>query len=65
MASLVYSLELAQLFREKHIIFLSQDDKARDPIGFPVSRKRYMLMHLLDKVSFLHRHFPRGEILSV
>ena len=40
MASLVYSLELVQLFREKHIIFLSQDDKARDPIDFPVSKKQ-------------------------
>ena len=23
-----------------------------------------MLIYLLDKVSFLHRHFPRGEIIS-
>ena len=37
MASVKYARYLAELFSDEHVFFLSQDYKARVPIGLPVS----------------------------
>ena len=56
MASVKYARELAELFSDEQGFFLSQDDKARMPIGLPISKKQdVMLMHLEYKVSFRSR----------
>ena len=65
MASVKYTRELAQLFGEKHIIFLSQDGKARVLIGLPVLKKQEdMLIHLPCKVSFLDHDFRIEKTMS-
>ena len=39
MASVMFTRELANLFGDNHVFFLSQDDKARVPLGLPISKK--------------------------
>ena len=39
MASVMFTRELANLFGDHHVFFLSQDDKARVPLGLPISKK--------------------------
>ena len=49
-ASVKFARDLAQLFGVENIVFLSQD-KARIPIGLPISKKQsLMLMHLEYKI---------------
>ena len=61
MASVKCARDLAQLFGEEHVFFLSQDDKARVPIGLPISKKQdVMLMHLDYKVSLPDHDFLIG-----
>ena len=46
MASVKFARELASLFGDHHLFFLSQDDKARVPLGPPISKKQAaILMH--------------------
>ena len=62
MASVKYARELADLFSDEHVFFLSQDDKARVPIGLPISKKQdVMLMHLEYKLSLPDHDFPIGK----
>ena len=62
MASVKYTRDLAERSSDEHVFFLSQDDKARVPIGLPVSKKQdVMLMHLEYKVSFPDHDFPPLE----
>ena len=62
MASVKYAWELASLFSSENVFFLSQDDKARVPLGLPVSKKQTaILMHLEYKVSLPDHDFPIGE----
>ena len=62
MTSVKYARELAELFSDEHVFFLSQDDKARVPIGLPISKKQdVMLMHLEYKVSLPDHDFPIGK----
>ena len=62
MASVKYARELAELFSDEHVFFLSQDDKARVPIGLPISKKQdVMTMHLEYKVSLPDHNFPTGK----
>ena len=70
MASVMFTRELAILFGDNHMFFLSQDDKARVPLGLPISKKQTaILMHLEYKVTLPDHDFPIGEkhklILSV
>ena len=62
MASVKYARDLAELFSDKHVLFLSQDDKARVPIGLPISKKQdVMLMHVEYKVSLPSHDFTTGK----
>ena len=62
MASVKFAKELASLFHKDHVFFLSQDDKARVPMGLPISKKQTcVLMHLEYKVQLLDHDFPLGE----
>ncbi len=62
MASVKYAKELAALFTDKNVFFLSQDDKARVPIGIPISKKQTaILMHMDHLVSLPDHDFPIGE----
>ena len=59
MASVKYARYLAELFSDEHVFFLSQDYKARVPIGLPVSKKQdVMLMHLEYNVFLPDHNFP-------
>ena len=61
MAMVKMAKDLANLFSE-HPFFLSQDDKARVPIGLPISKKQTaLLMHLEYKVTLPDHDFPIGE----
>ena len=58
MASVKYFRDLAELFSNEHVFFLSQDDKARVSIGFPLSMiQEVMLIHLEYKVSLPDHDF--------
>ena len=47
MASIMLTRELANLFGDKHVFFLSQDKKAHVPLGLAISKKQTtILMHL-------------------
>ena len=62
MASVMFTRELANLFGDNHVFFLSQDDKARVPLGLPISKKQTaILMHLEYKVMLPDHDFPIGE----
>ena len=57
-----HARELAGLFEGENCFFLSQDDKARVPIGLPISKKQsIMLMHMEYKVQLPDHDFPIGE----
>ncbi len=61
MATVKMAKDLANLFSE-HSFFLSQDDKARVPIGLPILKKQTaLLMHLEYKVTLPDHDFPIGE----
>ena len=62
MASVKYARDLAELFSDEYVFFLSQDDKVRVLIGLPVSKKQdVILMHLEYKVSLPDHDFPIGK----
>ena len=62
MASVMFTRELANLFGDNHVFFLSQDDKARVPLGLPISKKQTaILMYLEFKVMLPDHEFPIGE----
>ena len=62
MASVMFRRELANLFGDNHVFFLSQDDKAHAPLGLPISKKQTaILMHLEYKVTLPDQDFPIGE----
>ena len=62
MASVMFTRELANLFGDSHVFFLSQDGKARVPLGLPISKKQTaILMHLEYKVMLPDHDFPIGE----
>ena len=66
MASVKYARDLAKLFSDENVLFLSQDDKARVPIGLPISKKQnVILMHLEYKVSLPDHDFPIGKQLKL
>ena len=53
---------MAVLFGSSNVFYLSQDDKARVPIGIPISKKQTaILMHLEYKVNLPDHDFPIGE----
>ena len=61
-ASVKHARELASLFSDENVFFLSADDKARVPLGLPVSKKQTaILMHLEHKVKLPDLDFPIGE----
>ena len=54
--------ELASLFPASLVFYSSQDDKARVPLGLPISKKQTaILMHLEYKVSLPDHDFTVGE----
>ena len=56
-----FATELANLFGDHHEFFLSQDDKARAPLGLPISKKQTaILMHLEYRVTLPDYDFPIG-----
>ena len=62
MASVKHARELASLFSKENVFFLSQDDKARVPLGLPRSKKQTaILMHAEYKVSLSDHDFPIGK----
>ena len=62
MASVKQARDLAELFSDEHVFFLSQDDKARVPIGLSGSKKQdFMLMHPKYKASLPDHEFPIGK----
>ena len=62
MASVKHARELASLFSKENVFFLSQDDKARVPLGLPGSKKQTaILMHVEYKVSLPDHDFPIGK----
>ena len=51
MASVRFTRELVNLFGDNDVFFLSHDNKARAPLGLPISKKQTaILMHLEYKV---------------
>ena len=61
-ASVMFTRQLANLFGNNHVFFISQDDKARVPLGLPISKKQTtILMHLEYKVILPDHDFPIGE----
>ena len=62
MASVMFTRELANLFGDNHVFFLSQDDKTRVLLGLPISKKQTaILMHLEYEVTLPDYDFPIGE----
>ena len=62
MASVMFTREFANFFGDNHVIFLSQDDKARLPLGLPISKRQTaILMYLEHKVTLPDHDFPIGE----
>ena len=60
-ASVTFARELANLFGDHHVLFLSQDDKASVPLGLPISKKQTaILMHLEYKVMLPDHDYPIG-----
>ena len=54
--------EFASLFSSSTACFISQDDKARVPLGLPISKKQTaMVMHLDYQVTLPDHDFPIGE----
>lgn len=54
--------EFATLFDPDSVFYLSQDDKARVPLGLPVSKKQTALvMHVDYRVTLPDHDFPIGE----
>ena len=57
-----FSKNLACLFGNQNMFFLSQDDKARIPLGLPVSKKQTaILIHLEYKVLLPDHNFATVE----
>ena len=53
---------LAELFSDEHVLFMSQDDKARVPIGLSACKKQdVILIYLEYKVSLPDHDFPTGK----
>ena len=62
MASVKYARELCTMFDQSNVFFLSQDDKARVPLGIPISKKQTaLLMHVEYKVKLPDHDFPIGK----
>ena len=62
MAFVKHARELASLFSYKNVFFLSVDDKARVPLGLPMSKKQTaILMHLEHRVKITDHDFPNGQ----
>ena len=62
MASVMFARELANLFGDNHVFFLSQDGKAHVLLGLPISKKQTaILMHLEYKVTLPNYGFHIGE----
>ena len=62
MASVMFARELANLFGDNHVFFLSQDGKAHVLLGLPISKKQTaILMHLEYKVTLPNHGFQVGE----
>ena len=60
-ASVKHARELASLFSDENVFFLSADDKARVSVGLPVSKRQTtILMHLEYRVKLLDHDFPIG-----
>ena len=54
--------EFACLFDQKTVFYLSQDDKAKVPLGLPISKKQTaVLMHVEYKVCLPDHDFPIGS----
>ena len=61
MASVKHARELASLFSDENLFFLSADDKARVSLGLPVSKRQTtILMHLEYRVKLPDHDFPIG-----
>ena len=59
MASAKHARELASLFSDENVFFLSADDKARVSLDLPVSKKQTaILMHLEYRVKLPDHDFP-------
>ena len=53
--------EFACLFDPNEVFYLSQDDKAKVPLGLPISKKQTaILMHVDYKVTLPDHDFPIG-----
>ena len=70
MSSVKHARELASLFLDENVFFLSADDKARVPLGLAVSKKQTtILRHLRYSVKLPDHDFPIWEkhklVLSV
>ena len=62
MASVKHARELASLFSNENVFFLSADEKARVPLGLPVSKKQTaILMQFEYRVKLPDHDFPVGE----
>ena len=62
MASVKHARELESLFLDKNVFFLSADDKARVPLGLPVSKEQTaILMHVEYRVKLPDHDFPISE----
>ena len=61
--AIVYQVEdFAMLFDPDSICYLSQDDKARIPLGLPISKKQTaLIMHVDYKITLPDHDFPIGE----
>ena len=62
MAFVKHARELASLFSDENVFFLSVDGKARVPLGLPMSKKQTaILMYLEHRVKLTDHDFPNGE----
>ena len=60
--SVKFARELASLFGDDHVYFLSQDHKARVPLGLIISKKKEdVLMHLEYKAMLPNHDFSIGK----
>ena len=61
MASAWFARDLVNLFGDHHVFLFSQDDKARVPLGLPISKKQTdILMYSKYKVILPNHDFPIG-----
>ena len=61
MAGVKQADEIAELFPEEMVLYISQHDKAKVPLGLTISRKQTaILMHLDYKVTLPDHDFPIG-----